>query len=994
MKNAKKFASFILAICMIVSVIPAFAEDESADYIPIELFASPLSDQLGLGFLLRGFNVLSGQQLFNNTISRADIINTEAASFLYDMYDATPANWTTANTYSGRSVYDWGISAGLDMSVSTDVSAGLGKLFKASAHSKFGMTANASYQSSYDSQFFNMNVNHIEYVNYIKNINSALTKNAIQSALAQEFLDALINATDIKSEIFDVYGTHFITSYGMGGWVENTISAINTKENISADLKTSFEASGGVSMPGIAAKTAVELETSVSGYSNNADYVIQTNQNVVGGSGGVSFTEDANTNTTVINGWTNSFVRTGIGANCYILTDENLELTGIWELLPAGYLNRYNELVSEYIRLSREQDFGFLNEFLYKAAASAGKEQVPAYDVYEEITGPIKQPDGNPIFIRNAAEFAMIGASSAYPLNGNYILAADINLNDASINTGSDIFTGTFDGNNHTIKNFTIDKKSITAKTTYAGLFPRIGPAGVVKNLTIENAQISVNNFMDLGFNSTFDALSNASVQSGRSVYTTKSPYLYGGVIAGRNEGTIENVLISDSRVDMVLFCNGYTDNTAYVYAGGVAGYNTGKILNSFFDSPSLPTNDNRVFGATLMQGGGGDSSNYVRTGGVVGYSSGGHIHDSYSYTHVRSYSSASRSHVNYGSGVWTYEPNIYLSTGGVIGYATGASIEGCFSMGEVSSDYRTRAATSGANARMYGVNNPATPKNGKPVVQNYTGEIVGGSSTKITFVNIIIPVITPTTTLTDSFYRTGRQSPVGNSSVTTGTTPVTDFNLDLVKTALYARGWTEGASHPIPPITSSSDSGKALIIQWLDGIPEFVQGEKMPVLSSIVKIWYAESVYEFPYKDVTNQVTARYNFVESGQQPIQFSYGNYYSTVISEVSPIKIPVIGATITQLDTFTYDGSTKTPTFTVVVGGETLVAGIDYTVSGSATNAGTGHTATITGIGMYTGTYNANWTINKANPVVTFPTGATLFYGETLSQAVLAGQRSCS
>ena len=84
---------------------------------------------------------------------------------------------------------------------------------------------------------------------------------------------------------------------------------------------------------------------------------------------------------------------------------------------------------------------------------------------------------------------------------------------------------------------------------------------------------------------------------------------------------------------------------------------------------------------------------------------------------------------------------------------------------------------------------------------------------------------------------------------------------------------------------------------------------------------------------------------------------------------PVQIPyydlinISTATITQYGTPTYDGSVKTPTFTVVVNGQTLIAETEYTVSGSATNAGTTYAATITGIGKYTGIRTVNWTILK-------------------------------
>ena len=71
------------------------------------------------------------------------------------------------------------------------------------------------------------------------------------------------------------------------------------------------------------------------------------------------------------------------------------------------------------------------------------------------------------------------------------------------------------------------------------------------------------------------------------------------------------------------------------------------------------------------------------------------------------------------------------------------------------------------------------------------------------------------------------------------------------------------------------------------------------------------------------------------------------------------------TINPISAVTYNGSAQTPTVTVKDGTITLVSGTDYTVSYSNNiNAGTA-TVTITGIGYYTGTKNANFTINPKN-----------------------------
>ena len=102
------------------------------------------------------------------------------------------------------------------------------------------------------------------------------------------------------------------------------------------------------------------------------------------------------------------------------------------------------------------------------------------------------------------------------------------------------------------------------------------------------------------------------------------------------------------------------------------------------------------------------------------------------------------------------------------------------------------------------------------------------------------------------------------------------------------------------------------------------------------------------------------------------------------------VDISGATIAPIPSQTYTGSAITPAVTVTLGSDTLVKDTDYTVAyASNTNAGTA-TVTLTGIGDYTGTKNANFTIAKATPsVITWPTASSITLGQALSASTLAG-----
>jgi len=69
----------------------------------------------------------------------------------------------------------------------------------------------------------------------------------------------------------------------------------------------------------------------------------------------------------------------------------------------------------------------------------------------------------------------------------------------------------------------------------------------------------------------------------------------------------------------------------------------------------------------------------------------------------------------------------------------------------------------------------------------------------------------------------------------------------------------------------------------------------------------------------------------------------------------------GATLTAGSAITYNGAEQTQEFTVTLDGTTLIAGTDYEISGVTGTNADDYTATITGIGNYTGISKQQWTI---------------------------------
>ena len=135
--------------------------------------------------------------------------------------------------------------------------------------------------------------------------------------------------------------------------------------------------------------------------------------------------------------------------------------------------------------------------------------------------------------------------------NGNYsldcTLAADITLtgNWTPVGTTSaNSYTGTFDGNNHTIRGLTVK-----GSDEYAGLFGYIGKDGTVKNVKLADVKI-----------------------------TSDYQYAYVGGVAGNNDGAIENCSVSGS----------VSGNSTYNSVGGVVGYQWGGSITGCSSSATV----------------------------------------------------------------------------------------------------------------------------------------------------------------------------------------------------------------------------------------------------------------------------------------------------------------------------------------------------------------------------------------------------------------------
>ena len=170
--------------------------------------------------------------------------------------------------------------------------------------------------------------------------------------------------------------------------------------------------------------------------------------------------------------------------------------------------------------------------------------------------------------VRNADGLLAWNAAAQNDLSLNCTLTADIDLSDETWtpigDSYSNAYTGTFDGQGHTISGLTIK----TPNKDNVGLFGCIGKNGE-KNGTVQNLNLEI---------------------------TSISGNDYVGGVAGKNHGTITGCVVSV----------GSEGNGQYARVGGVAGRNDGMITGCVVSGGSVK--------------GSGQSA---RVGGVVGLNAG-----------------------------------------------------------------------------------------------------------------------------------------------------------------------------------------------------------------------------------------------------------------------------------------------------------------------------------------------------------------------------------
>ena len=146
----------------------------------------------------------------------------------------------------------------------------------------------------------------------------------------------------------------------------------------------------------------------------------------------------------------------------------------------------------------------------------------------------------------------------------NCTLTHDIDLSGTEwepIGDRNNVYTGTFDGNGHTIRNMAITKENLSFGDD-CGMFGRVGTNATIKDLTLENVRLDVG-------------------ADGIPI----------GALAGSNQGTISNCKVSG---------NISVTNNEMQYVGGIVGWMESGVIQYCHSSASVQGGNSAYVGGVL----------------------------------------------------------------------------------------------------------------------------------------------------------------------------------------------------------------------------------------------------------------------------------------------------------------------------------------------------------------------------------------------------------
>ena len=257
-------------------------------------------------------------------------------------------------------------------------------------------------------------------------------------------------------------------------------------------------------------------------------------------------------------------------------------------------------------KMKNATDWQAGGEYTYTVSLAAAKDL--GYTIESNGSYTVTSADG----LMNIAKLVNGGKTDI-----NITLTADIDLTGKDwtpIGTSfSNKYTGTFDGGGHTIKGLTV-----TTNDQFVGLFGSIGYAGTVKNVMMEDVQITSNR--SSGFAGGVAGYSDGTIENCSVSGSVSGTVYVGGVVGAQWNGSITG-------------CSSSATVKGTVYVGGVAGQtNGGATLTACYATGNViieidPVKNISGGGLVGMNGGKGVRACYA-TGNVTSTgSSTGNVH-------------------------------------------------------------------------------------------------------------------------------------------------------------------------------------------------------------------------------------------------------------------------------------------------------------------------------------------------------------------------------
>ena len=789
---------------------------------PITLQAHNVTDGNGR-FLLQGINV------FHDVGERGDLwirrspalqsgANLDSRHF--DVNDNV--SLTTATVSVENSIHSMVENTERRLSVGGE--AGFrGAIVRASASYRYSSLNANEFRESREALFFQSEIMH-RSSRATLHFNNPETQNAVHQQLHPNFLDDVIWRME-PEQIFQVYGTHFISQYHLGGRFEKTQVVASLNQEISSEVRTAHEAAASVSGAGATARVTMEMENNRASWSQNG-YRSHHVQGVPHGGAPLVLTTDDSINHQRINEWAQT-----IPANPIVLIDEGLELVPIWELIPrnadfqgSSFETRRNELEQAFISLALEQERNFLGQFSFRGSFSnqgivgvgyreeALRNNLPVSG--SSTTGEGQLPSDVNLIRSVSTRQQLVNALSGDNATAgrHVIIQNDIDMS-ATPWTPINNFQGTLDGGGHTLIGLHTSSPSSRLSLVNAGLFGLLSRGTVnIRDLTIQirgGAYPTVSNY-------------NINLTHGIMVQRTNNESAArAGALIGRVEGSGTNVNIERVSVE----------------GGAVVAHRT----RSHAGSISVNAN----------------------AGGLIGQVHHGTV-------------SINSSHVN------TEVISLGRTHGSLVNRNSEASAGGF--IGRIDGGWVTIRNSHVENTEIYARARGASTDNARPRAGGFVGWRDGGTLTIINSLtdNPIAPRAVRQggntgTALSGQLVGNGSFTNRDNYQASELSPPVSSLPNWCFDTM-----WRTGANG-LPELRMiRTDAG--FVIHFPQGRPSFEAGTVLPRnLSEIMEIMHTDGG---TWQNVTNAVVPRFDFSRPGYASVQFLYGNHSFTTSFNVTP------------------------------------------------------------------------------------------------------------